>query len=162
MDPTQVWRVPPAPLRTQPPLTDELLETTERQLAVRLPESLVRLLRFQNGGVLQVCFPDERNYNTTHHLIRGIGPRSDRIEKAAWWHDDPDFPSRPPEAEWVIPFDGEGHWDLCLDYRRSSTDLTGLRTDPGIVVIDSECDPETFVAGSFDEYLSQLVPVEDY
>lgn len=92
MDPTQVWRVPPAPLRTQPPLTDELLETTERQLAVRLPESLVRLLRFQNGGVLQVCFPDERNYNTTHHFIRGIGPRSDRIEKAAWWHDDCPWP----------------------------------------------------------------------
>lgn len=156
-----MWRTPPALSRTQSPLTDELLEAAERELGVRLPESLIQLLRCQNGGVLRVGFPDERNYNTTHHLIRGIGPGSDRIEKAAWWHEDPDFPSRPVGAEWVIPYDGDGHWDLCLDYRRSPTDPSGLRIDPAIVVIDSECDPQTFVAESFDDYLSQLVPVDD-
>lgn len=161
MHPAQVWKSPPAPKRTQPPLTDELLDTVERQLGVRLPESLVQLLRFQNGGLLRVCFPESRNYSISHFLIRGIGPGSGRIEKAAWWHEDPDFPSRPVGAEWVIPFDGDGHWDLCLDYRRSPTDPSGLRTDPAIIVIDSELDPETFVGESFDEYLGQLVPAED-
>jgi hypothetical protein len=161
---SQVWQVPPAPLYAQPPLTDELLATTERQLGVRLPEPLVTLLRLQNGGLLQLGFPLERNYNTDHYTIRGLGPNSPRIEKEAWWHDPEWGPPRPAEAEWLIPFDGDGHWDLCLDYRRSATDSSGLRVHPAVVVIDteeSEPDIESYVAASFDDYLAQLAPPGD-
>lgn len=148
----------------QAPLTDGLLDATEQQLGVRLPESLVVLLRCQNGGYLQVGFPEDRNYNTTHDIIRGIGTRFPCLEKDAWWHDDEDFEPRPASAEWLVPFDGDGHWDLCLDYRRSPADSAGLRTDPAVVVIDTEArdpDVESFVAASFDEYLAQLVLADD-
>ncbi|ERG69327.1 SMI1/KNR4 family protein [Segniliparus rugosus] len=161
-----MWRAPPAPAYAQPPLTDESLEAVGRQLGVRLPESLVELLRFQNGGLLQVEFSKERGHNVTHYVIRGVGPNDPRIEKQAWWHENPDFSPRPMQAEWLIPFDGGGHWDLCLDYRRSPTDPTGLRTCPATVVVDSECGPhescESFVAASFDDYLDQLVPADDW
>lgn len=128
MNPTQAWRVPPYKSYVQAPLTDELLE--EYELGVRLPAAYVALLRVQNGGVLQVGFPQNRNFNTTHTVIRGIGTKYPRLEKEAWWHDPQWGPPRPAEAAWLIPFDGDGHWDLCLDYRRSSTDTTVLRTDP--------------------------------
>lgn len=164
MDPANVWTAPPYESSLQPPLTDELLDATERDLGVRLPESLVALLWGQNGGYLRIRFPEDRDYATTHDMIRGIGAKSPRLEKDAWWHD-PDWgPPRPTEAEWLIPFDGNGHWDLCLDYRRSSTDPTGLRTHPAVVVIDTEArepNVESFVAASFDEYLAQLVPSDD-
>ena len=164
MDFRQIWDGPPYQSSGQVPLTDELLDATERQLGVRLPDSLVALLRWQNGGSLQVEFPKDRNFNTTHYLIRGIGPQFPRLEKDAWWHDPVWGPPSPDGAEWLIPFDGDGHWDLCLDYRRSSTDSAGLRTEPGVVVIDTEeLDPniESFVAASFDDYLAQLVPCTD-
>ncbi|PVA44666.1 SMI1/KNR4 family protein [Mycobacteroides abscessus] len=162
MNPTQAWRVPPYKSYVQAPLTDELLE--EYELGVRLPAAYVALLRVQNGGVLQVGFPQNRNFNTTHTVIRGIGTKYPRLEKEAWWHDPQWGPPRPAEAAWLIPFDGDGHWDLCLDYRRSSTDTTVLRTDPGVVVIDTETlgsAIESFVAVSFDDYLAQLVPPEE-
>lgn len=164
MNLTQVWHVPPYRASVQSSLTDELLEATEQELGVRLPARYVALLRVQNGGHLAVRFPEDRNYNTTHDIIRGIGTKSACLEKEAWWHD-PDWgPPRPAGAEWLIPFDGNGHWDLCLGYRQSSTDAAGLRTDPAVVVIDTEeREPniESFVAVSFDEYLGQLVPSDD-
>ncbi|MED5810755.1 SMI1/KNR4 family protein [Mycolicibacterium sp. 050232] len=166
MNPAHVWKVPPYEDYVQAPLTDELLDTTEQRLGVRLPESLVALLRAQNGGYLQVGFPEDEEYNTTHDIIRGIGSKFPCLQKNAWWHDDDDdFEPRPAGAEWLVPFDGDGHWDLCLDYRRSPTDPAGLRTNPAVVVIDTEvyddADVESFVAASFDEYLAQLVPAAD-
>lgn len=164
MDPAQIWRVPPYEGYVQSLLTDELLDATERELGVRLPTAYVALLRVQNGGYLRVGFPEDRNYNVTHSVIRGIGTKYPRLTKDAWWHDEEDFEPVPAGAEWLIPFDGDGHWDLCLDYRQSPTDATGLRTDPAVVVIDTEeLDPniESFVAESFCAYLGQLVPSDE-
>lgn len=156
-----MWKAPPYKNSVQAPLTDELLDETERELGVRLPVSLVTLLRVQNGGHLEVGFPDDHNFDTTHDIIRGVGTMYPCLEKDAWWHD-PDWgPPRVDEAEWLVPFDGDGHWDLCLDYRRSPTGPDGLRADPTVAVIDTEArepDIESFVAGSFDAYLAQLVP----
>ncbi|SHR63906.1 SMI1 / KNR4 family [Mycobacteroides abscessus subsp. massiliense] len=164
MDPAQIWRVPPYEGYVQAPLTDELLEEAEQHLGVRLPAAYVSLLRVQNGGYLRVGFPNDRDYNVTHAIIRGIGTEYPRLTKDAWWHDEEDFEPIPAGAEWLIPFDGDGHWDLCFDYRRSPTDAAGLRTDPAVVVIDTEkLDPdiESLVADSFDTYLAQLVPSDD-
>ncbi|NOR99681.1 SMI1/KNR4 family protein [Mycobacteroides abscessus] len=163
MDPAQVWRAP-SEHYVQSPLTDELLAAAEQELGVRLPAAYVSLLRVQNGGYLRVGFPEDRDYNVTHDIIRGIGTEYPHLAKEAWWHDEEDFEPIPAGAQWLIPFDGDGHWDLCLDYRQSPTDATGLRTDPGVVVIDTEKpdpDIESFVADSFDAYLTQLVPEDD-
>lgn len=109
MDPAHVWTALLSESSVQPPLTEALLDATERQLGVRLPASFVALLRYRNGGGLQVGFPEDRNYNTTHDENRGIGTKFPCLEKDAWWHDDGDFEPRPAEAEWLIPFDGNGH-----------------------------------------------------
>lgn len=82
MELAHVWEVPPAPAYDQPPLTDELLDAAEHQLGVRLPEALVALLRVQNGGLLQLGFPRERNYNTVHYIIRGLGPNRRQVVSA--------------------------------------------------------------------------------
>lgn len=118
MDPAQIWRVPPYEAYVQSALTNGLLEVTERELGVRLPTAYRVLLRVQNGGHLRVRFPENRNYKTTHSIIRSIGTKYPYLAKEAWWHDDEDFEPRPSGAAWLIPFDGDGHWDLCLDYRR--------------------------------------------
>lgn len=52
------------------------------------------------------------------------------LAKEAWWQDEEDFEPRLSGAAWLIPFDGDGHWDLCLDYRQSSTDATGCELTP--------------------------------
>lgn len=164
MDLTGVWQRPPYEPYVQAPLTDALLEAIEQELGVRLPDGYVALLRHQNGGHLQVRFPEDRDYNVTHSIIRGIGTNFPRLTKDAWWHDEEDFEPIPAGAQWLIPFDGDGHWDLCLDYRQSPTDSTGLRTDPAVVVIDTEKpdpDIESFVADSFETYLGQLVPSDE-
>ncbi|WP_242456223.1 SMI1/KNR4 family protein [Mycolicibacterium sp. P1-18] len=77
----QLWQLPPYEDYVQTPLTDELLDVTEQQLGVRLPESLITLLRVQNGGYLQAGFPEGRDYNTTHDIVRGIGTKFPCLEK---------------------------------------------------------------------------------
>ena len=37
------------------------------------------------------------------------------------------------EIEGLVPFDGDGHWHLCLDYRK-------CKEDPPIVYVDIETD----------------------
>ncbi len=55
----------------------------------------------------------------------------------------------------LVPFDGDGHWHLCLDYRKN-------KSAPSVAYVDIECDHETPIAPSFPEYLSLLrVEVED-
>ena len=55
----------------------------------------------------------------------------------------------------LVPFDGDGHWHVCLDYRNNQFALS-------VSYIDVECDDETPIASSFSEYLSLLrVEVDD-
>ncbi|WP_019202286.1 SMI1/KNR4 family protein [Tsukamurella sp. 1534] len=160
MDLWRLWQHPPLDGYLQPMLTVEALRETERELGVRLPEPLVGALGIQNGGLTRFTFPAPRNFDVPHSVIRGIGPGFWAIRKGAWWHTDPTFAPSPDGAEWLIPFDGGGHWDLCLDYRRSAADDTGLRTAPSVVVVDTDRRDggiESLVAPTFDEYLSQLV-----
>jgi hypothetical protein len=50
----------------------------------------------------------------------------------------------------LVPFDGDGHWHLCLDYRSG-------KTDPNITYVDVECDCESSIASDFSDYLRHLV-----
>lgn len=50
----------------------------------------------------------------------------------------------------MVPFDGDGHWYICLDCRNN-------RSSPAITYIDTECDQQKKVANSFSDYLSQLI-----
>jgi len=137
-----IWRTPVYLPYRQPPLTDDILNDAQAQLGVRLPTELVALLREQNGGYLRVELDDE---DVPHSLITGIGPHYPSLLNVDWTEvqEYVDF-----QLDGLIPFDGDGHWHLCLDYRDSESPL--------VTFVDIECNEQKPIASSFGGYLSRL------
>ncbi len=168
-----VWNVPADLLYVQPVLTEEAAAQAEALLGVTLPRAYLDLLREQNGGYLRpsalpassVWYPD---------AIWGIGPNFPNITAVwAWsdWNEDapknagPLVPGRsafsetegewkPENAELLIPFDGDGFWFLCFDYR-----LHGPYSEPCISYIDLGERTDRKIAGCFSDFLEMLKPV---
>lgn len=136
-----IWQVPKYLPYVQPPLTDEILSTAEKQLGYKLPTEYIELLKIQNGGYIRFTIKD-----TLNELIYGIGPYFPSITDHDWseYRDYVSF-----ELGGLIPFDGDGHWFYCFDYRINET-------DPQITFIDTECDTEEVIANCFKEYLEIL------
>ena len=145
--PQNIWRVPVYLPYLQPDLTDEAITEAERKLGVRLPEDFLAPLRAQNGGYIRFSLDE-----LPHEQIYGIGPHFPSLTDFDW-DDDRDHVGF--ELQGLIPFDGDGHWHLCLDYRNN-------RATPAVSYIDIECDNEEEIAPSFADYLQLLnVDVED-
>jgi SMI1-KNR4 cell-wall len=140
--PQTIWRPPAYLSYLQPTLTPELVAQAEQWLGVTLPAEYLALLEVQNGGYIRYGLPD-----LVHSVIRGIGPHYPNLLAFDWDYDDDEAPSFPLEG--LIPFDGDGHWHLCLDYRSCSQ-------EPAIAYIDVECDDQREIAPSFAEYLALL------
>ncbi len=138
---SDLWTSPIYLPYLQPELTDEILKQAEKQLGYKLPVELVTLLKEQNGGYINMSFPE-----SPHNVISGIGPNFPSIL-------DFDFEEIQEYVSYslkgLIPFDGDGHWYLCLDYREDPL-------SPYVTFIDVECDNQEIVAKSFSEYLSKL------
>lgn len=136
-----IWRVPVYLPYLQPVLTDEAVIEAERKLNFKLPPEFLRLLRRQNGGYIRFSLPD-----IAHERIAGIGPHFPSLTNFDWGNEQ-EFVSFPLQG--LIPFDGDGHWHICLDYRGNSH-------VPSVTYIDVECDHSKLLAHSFSEYLSML------
>ena len=136
-----VWRKPIYLPYLQPKLTDEIIESAEQKLGYRLPNELVELLKIQNGGYIRKTLEESLN-----EQIYGIGPYFPSLTDVDWaeYKDWVSF-----ELEGLIPFDGDGHWYICLDYRNN-------KSIPEITYIDTECDNQEKIADSFSDYLSHL------
>ena len=141
IDMKTIWEVPRYLPYVQPPLTDAILRDAEMRLGYSLPKAYVDLLKIQNGGYIRFSLKDSPNT-----IIYGIGPFFPSITDRDWT-EYKDFVSY--ELEGLIPFDGDGHWYICLDYR-------GNKTEPAITFIDTECDSEEKIANSFYDYLTLL------
>jgi hypothetical protein len=131
----------------QPALTDEATASAEEEIGYRLPKEYLDLLRKQNGGYIRYALPE-----CVHNTIAGIGPHFPRLTRGDWevWQENVSYP-----LQGLVPFDGDGHWHLCLDYRQDSQ-------APSITHADIECDEESHVAESFAAYLGLLrVCVDD-
>jgi hypothetical protein len=128
----------------------------EGKLGVRLPESYVALLSKRNGGKLRMnAFKLDR---------RPKGPDSeltiykfDRIAGVDRSHDESITALTELAKEWgvpagLVPIDGDGHWWLCMDYRRC-----GPAGEPSLTHFDTELDYEYPVARSFQDLLAGLV-----
>ncbi|MBB6050166.1 SMI1/KNR4 family protein [Armatimonas rosea] len=139
--PLTIWRPPAFLPYLQSTLTPELVAQAEQRLGVTLPAEYLALLEVQNGGYIRYGLPD-----LVHNVIRGIGPHYPNLLDVDWDHLD-DAPSFPLEG--LIPFDGDGHWYLCLDYRDRSQ-------EPAVAYIDVECDEQLELAPSFAAYLALL------
>jgi len=147
--PQTIWQAPVYLPYLQPPLTDQTIAAAEKQLGYKLPAEYLDLLRVQNGGYIRFKLPD-----MCHKQIAGIGPYFPSLLRFNW-DEVQEYVSFPLRG--LIPFDGDGHWHLCFDYRRSAT-------VPQISYVDVECDRQSTIADSFRNYLSmlQLEPKSGY
>ena len=145
----KIWRTPKYLPYVQPALTDESLAAAEKQLGCKLPVDYIELLNIQNGGYIRYTIAE-----TGHSVIAGIGPYYPSITNLPDWSDSEDW-ELSFALDGLVPFDGDGHWYLCFDYRNQPV-------EPKITLIDIECDREEVIALNFKEYLSLLVmEVED-
>jgi len=140
---TDIWAVPAYLPYVQSPLTEEMVRTAEAAIGHRLPAAYVQLLRQQNGGYIRLHLPD-----CVHDTICGIGPRFPHLEPPDWSEarEEVSF-----SLDGLVPFDGDGHWHLCFDYRDGAT-------TPKITYIDLESDSERPIAPDFESYLALLKP----
>ncbi|MGV8094665.1 MAG: SMI1/KNR4 family protein [Mangrovibacterium sp.] len=142
-----------------PPLTDEMVEAAEKLLNVKLPRLLIELLKIQNGGYTKgFAFPMKQKTSWTENhvpLSEMFGIVTDKkIETSQNILD-----SACMTREWGLPdrqvlLTGDGHWWITLDYRNWE--------NPTVRWIDLECDEDTHVADSFDDFIKGLVPEDEF
>ncbi|MER7758132.1 SMI1/KNR4 family protein [Streptomyces sp. NPDC097619] len=145
----------------QDPLTDEAVLEAERELGVRLPGSLVELLRVRNGGEVADrwnAFPTEvPNSWSEDHVplddLMGIG----RAEGGASVLD-----SARLVREWRLPrqlvlLSGDGHWWIALDYR-----ACGEGDEPSVTWFDTETVSEVPLARDFRSFVESLTAAESF
>ncbi|QEC75685.1 SMI1/KNR4 family protein [Mucilaginibacter ginsenosidivorax] len=143
-----IWEAPIYLPYLQPTLTDEMVKEAENLIGFRLPYEYVNLLKIQNGGYIRYTLK-----NTPHSVIAGIGLNYPSITDFEWFRSYDDYMSF--SLEGLFPFDGDGHWNLCLDYRKNNL-------EPEITYIDTESDFEELIASNFSCYLNMLeIEVED-
>ncbi|WP_372872510.1 SMI1/KNR4 family protein [Shewanella sp.] len=136
-----IWRVPAYLPYLQPPLTDDSIADAEKIIGYSLPGELLALLRKQNGGYIRFSLPE-----MVHDSIAGIGPHLPSLTNFGW-DQVQEYVSFPLQG--LVPFDGDGHWHLCLDYRDN-------REQPAVTYVDVECDSQCQIAASFSAYLGLL------
>jgi hypothetical protein len=149
VDLTHAWKVPAFLDFVHEALTTEAVSHATSLLGVRLPDSYLELLRIQNGGYARATWSE-----LPHRRFDGIGATFPSITLPTWFQGD-DVPEEmwvPNSPEPLVSFDGEGHWDLCLDYRSVGSD-----GEPTISYIDTELETDDAVAPSFTAFLSRLV-----
>lgn len=136
-----IWKVPAYLPHLQPPLTSAAVAAAEQEIGYRFPTEFLNLLKKQNGGYIRFSLP-----NLVHGSIAGIGPHFPSITGFDWEECEVhvSFP-----LQGLVPFDGDGHWHLCLDYRQNAD-------APSVTLADIECDHETCIADSFADYLGML------
>jgi hypothetical protein len=145
----------------QAPLTDEAVREAEALLGVRLPETLLELLRVQNGGTVvneRSAFPtsEPTSWAPDHapfDSLMGIGT----AERSMSLLDTPYL-----VQEWGLPspvvlLTGDGHWWIALDYREC-----GPAGEPSVVWLDADDESELPLAPDLRSFLAGLVPAESF
>jgi hypothetical protein len=136
------WQTPKYLPYIQPALTDEIIQEAETKMGYKLPGEYIQLLKTQNGGYIRYTLKD-----TPHSQIAGIGPYFPSITDFEWLSEYEGAVSF--ELNGLFPFDGDGHWNICLDYRKN-------KVEPEVTYIDTESDYEKPIAKTFAAYLGLL------
>jgi SMI1 / KNR4 family (SUKH-1) len=139
---------------TYPPVTQELIERVKKRLGRKLPASMIALFQAQNGGYLKRRFHPKVNGEIDR--VPGISPTLSEGFGSHDWSDVIRYMTRegvtePTGLEAMVPFAGDGHYFVCLDYGG----WNGV--EPTVSFVDLESfEPSTHVADSFDDYLEEL------
>lgn len=137
-----IWQVPKYLPYVQPALTEKIIKEAETKMGYKLPKAYLELLTIQNGGYIKYTIED-----TPHSQISGIGLYYPSITDFEWLKE---FEGLSFEIDGLFPFDGDGHWNICLDYRKN-------KDEPEITYIDTEVDFEKPIAKNFKEYIDKLI-----
>lgn len=137
-----IWSTPKYLAYVQPALTEEVVKEAEIKMGYKLPKEYLELLTIQNGGYIRYTIEE-----IPHTLISGIGPYFPSITNFEWLKE---YEGLSYEIDGLFPFDGDGHWNICLDYRKN-------KTQPEVTYIDTEIDFEKPIAKNFKEYIDKLV-----
>ena len=133
---------------SQQPLSDELIHEIENKLGYKLPESYVRLLRIQNGGIPKNCMFDK------HDVIDGIfGIDNETIEQCDFYTKELGFPDIGVPVSTMF----EGQVAIFLDYR-----ACGNEGEPKVVQIDLEMDTIYRLTDDFESFIEKLSPYAEY
>lgn len=139
----------------QPPLTDAAVQVAERQLGVRLPASLLEILRVQNGGPVAEAwnaFPtDEPTSWSENHVpldaLMGIGRHEGQLSllDSAYLIEEWGLPSA------LVLLSGDGHSWIALDYRTCGND-----GEPSVTWFDADDRTEVPLATDFAAFVGRL------
>lgn len=142
----------------QPALTQATVAEAERALGLRLPESLLDLLRVQNGGGVTAdrdAFPTIQPTSWSEdHIpfteLMGIGTDGHGLSLL-------DTPYL--VEEWGLPspvvlLSGDGHYWIGLDYRACDESA-----EPSVTWFDSESGTELPLAADFRTFVEGLQPM---
>lgn len=140
----------------QPPLTDAVVREAERRLGVRLPPSLLEILRVQNGGAvaeLWNAFPTDvpTSWSENHVPLddmMGIDPLDGQLSllDTAYLVEEWGLPSP------LVLLSGDGHCWIALDYR-----TCGKRGEPSVSWFDVDGGTELPLAADFQAFVERLV-----
>ncbi|MFF3735291.1 SMI1/KNR4 family protein [Streptomyces sp. NPDC002476] len=127
----------------QPPLTDVAALDAELRPGVRLPASLLELLRIRNGGPVAApwnAFPTDvptswSENHVPHDDLLGIGRHDGQ-----WGLPSP-----------LVPLSGDGHWWIALDCR-----TCGAQGGPSVTWFDTEVPAELSLAEDFRTFIERL------
>ncbi|MFE5940610.1 SMI1/KNR4 family protein [Streptomyces sp. NPDC056470] len=140
-------------------MTDESIAEAERHLNVRLPASLLDLLRERNGGPVasgRDAFPTSRptSWAPDHvpfDFVMGIGRR----EQALSLLDSPYLVEEWGLPRGVVLISGDGHCWIGLDYR-------GRDGEPSVAWFDADGGSELALAPDFRSFLAGLTSEESF
>lgn len=142
-----------------PPLTDDMILSAEIKLGVKLPKTLIELLKIQNGGYTKgFAFPmtQKTTWSENHVPLSDLfGIVLDKNVKSAQNIMTTEYMTK----EWGLPekqalLTGDGHWWITLDYRDDS--------NPSVRWIDVECNEEVKIADTFDQFIEGLVSEDTF
>jgi hypothetical protein len=156
IDKTEFWD---SNYYNHPPLTDEMVTSAEIELGVKLPKTLIELLKIQNGGYTKgFAFPmaQKTTWAANHVPLSDLfGIVLDKNIETAQNIMATDYMTK----EWGLPekqvlLTGDGHWWITLDYRENSV--------PSVKWIDVECNEEVKIANDFDQFIDGLVSEDTF
>jgi hypothetical protein len=139
----------------QPPLTDAVVQDAERRLGVRLPASLLEILRVQNGGAVAEpwnAFPtDVPTSWSENHVpfddMMGIGRHDGQLSLLDTAYLVEEWGLSP-----LVLLSGDGHCWIALDYRGC-----GRRGEPSVTWFDVDGGTELPLAADFQSFAERLV-----
>ncbi|MBW7676921.1 SMI1/KNR4 family protein [Chryseobacterium chendengshani] len=146
-------------------LDQEMIESIEKQLGYKLPDSYIELMKTQNGGLVnKSCFPtDESNSWAEDHIaitgFLGIGrTKTNSLCGALGSQFMIDEWGYPAIGVYIADCPSAGHDMILLDYSKCGKD-----GEPEVVHVDQENDyKKIFLAKDFETFIRGLEQEEKY